>query len=39
MEERLFSLWVPDKNGKLEDIVLGYDSLEQYLTAICISVQ
>ena len=25
------SLWVPDKNGKLEDIVLGFDNLEGYL--------
>lgn len=23
-------LWVPDKNGVLEDIVLGHDSLEEY---------
>ncbi len=29
---KIVSLWAPDKNGKLEDIVLGYDSLEQYLT-------
>jgi aldose 1-epimerase len=27
------SLTMPDRNGKLEDIVLGYDSLERYLTA------
>lgn len=25
------SLLVPDKNGDLEDVVLGYDNLEQYL--------
>lgn len=25
------SLFVPDKNGKLEDVVLGYDSIEGYL--------
>lgn len=24
-------LWVPDKNGKLEDVVLGFDNLEDYL--------
>jgi len=29
---RVVSLFVPDKNGKLGDIVLGYDSLEEYLT-------
>lgn len=28
----LVSLFVPDKNGKLDDIVLGFDSLEKYLT-------
>jgi aldose 1-epimerase len=26
------SLLMPDRNGKLEDIVLGYDSLEGYIT-------
>ena len=26
-------LKVPDKNGKIEDVVLGYDNLEGYLTA------
>lgn len=25
------SLWVPDKDGNLGDVVLGYDSLESYL--------
>ncbi|MBL7849188.1 MAG: galactose mutarotase [Cyclobacteriaceae bacterium] len=28
---RIVMLQVPDKNGKLGDIVLGYDSLEQYI--------
>ena len=28
----LQSLNVPDRNGKLVDVVLGYDSLEQYAT-------
>jgi aldose 1-epimerase len=28
---RIVSLLVPDKNGKLDDVVLGYDSLKQYL--------
>ena len=28
---RLVSLWVPDKFGDFEDIVLGYDTLEGYL--------
>jgi len=29
---RIVSLLVPDRNGKLDDVVLGYDSLKQYLT-------
>ena len=28
---RLVSLWIPDKNGNFEDIVLGYETLEHYL--------
>jgi len=28
---RVVSLFAPDKNGKLDDVVLGYDSLEEYL--------
>lgn len=28
----LISLFVPDKNGKLDDVVLGFDTLEKYLT-------
>lgn len=28
---RIISLWVPDKTGAMSDVVLGYDSLEQYL--------
>jgi len=28
---RIVSLFVPDKNGKMGDVVLGYDSLKQYL--------
>ena len=27
---RIVSLWVPDKNGTLTDVVLGYDSLSLY---------
>lgn len=27
---RVVSLWVPDQNGKLTDVVLGYDSLKSY---------
>lgn len=27
---KIISLWVPDKNGALEDVVLGYDSASQY---------
>jgi aldose 1-epimerase len=29
---RIVSLVVPDKNGNMVDVVLGYDSLSQYLT-------
>lgn len=29
---RIISLWVPDKNGELADVVLGYDSVKQYVT-------
>ena len=29
---RIVSLFVPDKIGKMGDVVLGYDSLKQYLT-------
>ena len=28
---KVISLWVPDKNGKLGDVVLGYDSAWQYI--------
>lgn len=28
----LVSLFVPDKNGRSDDVVLGFDSLEKYLT-------
>ncbi|MGL5682989.1 MAG: aldose epimerase family protein [Marinifilaceae bacterium] len=28
---RVVSLWVPDRNGKFDDIVLGYDNIEQYI--------
>jgi len=28
---RIVSLFVPDKNGLFEDIVLGYDTLQEYL--------
>lgn len=28
---RVVSLWVPDKDGKFEDVVLGYDKFEDYL--------
>ena len=27
----LTELWMPDRNGKLGDVVLGFDSLDQYL--------
>ena len=27
----LVNLWTPDKNGRVEDIVLGFDTAEQYL--------
>ena len=29
---RILTLNVPDKNGKMDDVVLGYDSLPKYLT-------
>jgi aldose 1-epimerase len=29
---RIVTLLVPDKNGEIEDVVLGYDSLKKYLT-------
>lgn len=28
----LVSLFVPDKNGKIDDVVLGFDTLEKYFT-------
>ncbi len=31
--QRVISLHVPDKNGKFEDVVLGYDSLDKYLNS------
>ncbi|MEQ8425820.1 MAG: aldose epimerase family protein [Cyclobacteriaceae bacterium] len=29
---KVMSLWVPDREGKLGDIVLGYDTAEEYLS-------
>jgi len=31
----LVQLWVPDSTGKLEDIVLGYDTVEEYYDNSC----
>ena len=31
----LVSLFVPDKSGKLDDVVLGFDTLEKYFTNDC----
>lgn len=28
---RVVSLWIPDRDGKMEDIVLGYDKLDRYV--------
>ena len=28
---RVVNLWVPDKNGKFDDIVLGYETIEEYM--------
>jgi len=28
---RIVSLWIPDKDGNFEDIVLGYETIEDYL--------
>lgn len=30
---RWLSMWVPDKNGVWEDVVLGFDRINQYITA------
>jgi aldose 1-epimerase len=30
---RLTGLWVPDKNGKMTDVVVGFSRVEDYLTA------
>lgn len=30
---RVVSLWVPDRNGQFDDIVLGFDSIEGYLNS------
>ncbi len=29
---KLILLWVPDRNGKVDDVVLGYDSADQYIS-------
>lgn len=31
----LVQLWVPDKNGNIDDVVLGYDKPESYFGNIC----
>lgn len=31
--QRLISLYVPDKNGQFDDVVLGFDNLDDYLNA------
>jgi len=28
---RIVSIWVPDKNGNFQDVVLGFDSIEPYI--------
>jgi aldose 1-epimerase len=28
---RVVSLWVPDRNGKYEDVVIGYDHIDRYV--------
>jgi len=28
---RIVSIWVPDKNGKFQDVVLGFDSIQPYI--------
>src|SRR5690554_1765736 len=30
---RVINIFTPDKSGHLDDIVLGYDNLEEYLTS------
>ncbi|MEO1487216.1 MAG: aldose epimerase family protein [Bacteroidota bacterium] len=32
--QRLVSLFVPDKDGKLDDIVLGFDTIDKYVNSI-----
>ncbi len=29
---KVVSLWIPDKQGRFEDVVLGYDHIDDYLT-------
>ena len=29
---RIVSVWVPDKNGEMKDVVLGFDSIDDYTT-------
>ena len=31
---RLVQLWVPDREGVMADIVLGHDSVEDYVTCL-----
>ena len=35
---KIVSLMVPDKNGKMTDVVTGHNSIEEYLTKNLISV-
>lgn len=30
---RLTGLWIPDKNGKMTDVVVGFDSVEEYVNS------
>lgn len=30
---RIVSLWVPDKNGVFQDVVMGFDNIDKYLTS------
>ena len=39
LDASLVSLIVPDQNGHLDDVVLGYDSIRDYSMVPCLLVQ
>ena len=32
---RVVSLWTPDRDGKFDDIVLGYNNIDNYVDGFC----